>query len=247
MDILDVLPMVAAIFALGGTIQGTLGFGLPLTTMSLLSIFIDVPTAVALNTLPILAANLFQATRGGRMLNTMRRFWPLLIALAIGTWLGAMLISVLDPRWLLGILGAIVLLFCAINHFHPTLQLPRGTERPLGCVIGLISGVMGGVSTVHGPPLIMYVVSLRLEKEEFVAALGSFFLMGSILIAVAYVEQGVLNGEIAPWSLLCAPPALAGMWLGRQLSSRIDRDRFRKIVLFALLVLGLNLLRRAVW
>ena len=98
----------------------------------------------------------------------------------------------------------------------------------MGCVIGLISGVMGGVSTVHGPPLIMYVVSLRLEKEEFVAALGSFFLMGSILIAVAYVEQGVLNGEIAPWSLLCAPPALAGMWLGRRLSSRIDRDRFRK-------------------
>ncbi len=236
-----------ATFALGGIIQGTLGFGLPLTTMSLLSIFLDVPTAVALNTLPILAASLFQATRGGRMLMTIRRFWLLLVALAIGTWLGAMLISILDPRWLLAVLGAVVVVFCSINHFHPALRLPPGSERPVGCAIGLMSGVMGGVSTVHGPPLIMYVVSLHLERKEFVAALGTFFLMGGIFLAMAFVERGVLNGETAPWSLLCAAPALAGMWLGHRLSRHIDRERFRKVVLFALLLLGLNLLRRAIW
>lgn len=247
MDMLNVLPMVIAAFALGATIQGTLGFGLPLTTMSLLSTFLDVPTAVALNTLPILAANIFQATRGGRMLSTMRRFWLLLVALAIGTWLGAMLILVLDPQWLLGILGVIVMLFCAVNYVRPTMRLPGGMEKPLGAVVGFVSGVMGGVSTVHGPPLIMYVVALRLEREEFVAALGSFFLMGSVLIAIVYVEQGVLDRDIAPWSLLCVLPVLACMWLGQRLSCRIDRERFRKIVMFALLVLGLNLLRRAVW
>lgn len=247
MAMLDVLPLVIAVFAFGGMIQGTLGFGLPLTTMSLLSMFLDVPTAAALNTLPMMAGFLFQATRGGRMFETMRRFWPLLIALAIGTWLGAMLISVLDPRWLLGILGVIVLLFCAISFVHPALRLPPGMEMSWGAAIGFVSGVAGGVSTVHGPPLIMYVVALRLEKDEFVAALGTFFLMGSILVTIAYVEQGVLTRENAPWSLACVLPVLACMWLGQRWSRRIDRERFRKIVIFALLVLGLNLVRRAVW
>lgn len=246
-ELLDVLPLVIAIFALGGTVQGTLGFGLPLTTMSLLSAFLDVPTAVALNTLPMLAGFLFQATRGGRMLSTMRRFWLLLIALAIGTWLGAMLISVLDPRWLLGILGVIVMAFCMVNYFRPALKVPHGTERTVGAAIGFVAGVIGGVSTAHGPPLIMYAIALRLDKEEFVTALGTFFLIGSILVAIAYVEQGILNAETAPWSLVCVLPAVVCMWLGQRLSRRIDRERFRKIVMFALLVLGLNLLRRAVW
>ena len=71
--------------------------------------------------------------------------------------------------------------------------------------------------------------------------------MGSLFMAIAYVEQGVLTGENAPWSLACVVPVIAFMWLGQRLSRRIDRERFRKIVLFALLVLGFNLLRRAVW
>jgi uncharacterized membrane protein YfcA len=247
MEMLDVLPMVIAVFVLGATIQGTLGFGLPLTTMSLLSMFLDVPTAAALNTLPMLAGFLFQATRGGLMVKIIRRFWPLLIALAAGSWLGALLMSVLDPRWLLGILGVIVLAFCAISFFHPALRLPHRMEMSAGAAVGFVSGITGGVSTVHGPPLIMYAVALRLERKEFVAALGTFFLLGSVFMAMAFMEQGILTRENAPWSLACVPPVLACMWVGQRLSRRVDRDRFRKIVIFALLALGLNLVRRAVW
>ena len=247
MEMLEVLPLIIATFALGATVQGALGFGLPLTTMSLLSMFIDVPTAAALNSLPMVAGFLFQATRGGQMPRMIRRFWQVFIALAAGTWFGAMLISVLDPRWLLGILGVIVLLFCFISFFHPTLRLSPRMERPVGAAVGFASGVTGGVSTVHGPPLILYVVALRLEREDFVAALGTFFFLGSIFMAIAFVEQGVLTRENAPWSLVCVIPVLACMWLGKRLGRLIDRDRFRRIVLFALLVLGLNLLRSAVW
>ena len=247
LEILDLLPLVFLAFAIGGTIKGMFGFGMPLTTMSLLSAFLDVPTAVTLNAFPMLFANIFQASRGGLLVKTLHRFWPLLIALAIGTWIGATLIVVLDPRWLLGVLGAIVILFCAINHFHPKLRLPGRRERSVGIATGFIAGVIGGLSTVHGPPLIMYAASLRLTKEAFVAALGSFFLMGGIFVTVAFFERGILNRESAPWSLACVVPVLAGMWLGQRLGRRIDQERFRKVVLIFLLVLGLNLVRRAVW
>jgi uncharacterized membrane protein YfcA len=88
LEILDLLPLIFLAFAIGGTVKGALGFGMPLTTMSLLSAFLDVPTAAALNALPMLCANIFQANRGGLLVATLRRFWPLLIALAIGTWVG---------------------------------------------------------------------------------------------------------------------------------------------------------------
>jgi hypothetical protein len=176
-----------------------------------------------------------------------RRFWPLLITLAAGTWAGATLIVVLDPRWLLGILGVIVVSFCAISHYRPGLKLPPRAERPVGAAVGLAAGVMGGISTILGPPLIIYVTSLRLDKEAFVAALGTFFLMSGVFITLSFVERGVLDAATAPWSLACVPPVLAGMWLGRRLGRRIDQERFRRIVLIVLFVLGLNLLRRAIF
>jgi uncharacterized membrane protein YfcA len=247
LEILDLLPLIFLAFAIGGTIKGALGFGMPLTTMSLLSAFLDVPTAAALNALPMLCANIFQANRGGLLVATLGRFWPLLIALAIGTWMGATLIVSLDPRWLLGVLGAIVVVFCTINHFHPRLRLPDRRERAVGIATGFIAGITGGLSTVHGPPLIMYAASLRLAKEAFVAALGTFFLMGGIFVIIAFVERGILNRETAPWSLLCVLPVLAGMWLGQRFARRVDQERFRKAVMIVLLLLGLNLIRRAVW
>jgi hypothetical protein len=247
MQALDVLPLAFTAFAIGGTLKGMLGFGLPLATMSLLSAFLDVPTAVALNALPVLVSNLFQANRGGLLASTVRRFWPLLITLAAGTWAGATLIVVLDPRWLLGILGVIVVSFCAISHYRPGLKLPPRAERPVGAAVGLAAGVMGGISTILGPPLIIYVTSLRLDKEAFVAALGTFFLMSGVFITLSFVERGVLDAATAPWSLACVPPVLAGMWLGRRLGRRIDQERFRRIVLIVLFVLGLNLLRRAIF
>ena len=238
--------LILAVFAIGGAIKGTLGFGMPLTTMSLLSAFLDVPVAAALNAFPILIANLFQATRGGLLRPTVRRFWILLVALAIGTWLGAMLIVLLDPKWLLGSLGAITILFCAVNHYRAELTVPKRCERWVGGVVGFIAGVIGGMSTVHGPPLIMFVASLRLAREAFVAALGTFFMLGGVFVMIAYVERGVVNMQTAPWSLACVPPVLLGMWLGLRLGRHINQERFRKLVLLALLALGLNLLRRAV-
>ena len=106
---------------------------------------------------------------------------------------------------------------------------------------------MGGISTINGPPLIIYITSLRLDKEAFVAALGTFFLLSGIFFTVSFVERGVLNATTAPWSLACVPPVLAGMWLGGRLGRRIEQERFRRIVLIVLFVLGLNLLRRAIF
>ena len=119
-------------------------------------------------------------------------------------------------------------------------------ERPTGVVMGFAAGMLGGLSTVHGPLLIVYAASLRLAKEAFIATLGTFFLIGGICILVTFVERGILTREMAPWSLLCVLPALAGMWLGRRLGHRIDQERFRTAVPIVLFVLGANLMRRAI-
>ena len=54
-------------------------------------------------------------------------------------------------------------------------MLFRSAEKPLSLIMGLIGGVLGGLSTIFGPPLLIYLNFLRLPKERFVAAIGVIF------------------------------------------------------------------------
>ena len=56
-----VLAMLAAIFVLGGIVKGVVGIGLPLVLIPLLTPVLDMPVAVALLTVPMIANNIGQA------------------------------------------------------------------------------------------------------------------------------------------------------------------------------------------
>ncbi|MFQ5617417.1 MAG: hypothetical protein ACE5FR_00455 [Rhodospirillales bacterium] len=59
------------------------------------------------------------------------------------------------------------------------------------------------------------------------------------------LAAGDMEGE-AVWLLACVP-GLAGMWVGQKIRGRIDQETFRKALLVTLFVIGLNLIRRAVF
>ncbi|MFL5269081.1 MAG: hypothetical protein ACJ8AH_21230 [Stellaceae bacterium] len=60
-----VLGLVAALI-FSGVVKGVLGVGLPLILVPLNTQFLDVPVAVALLTVPMIATNIGQALEGGR-------------------------------------------------------------------------------------------------------------------------------------------------------------------------------------
>ncbi|NIM29193.1 MAG: TSUP family transporter, partial [Gammaproteobacteria bacterium] len=89
-------------FFMAGTVKGILGIGVPVVSVSLLSLVIGVPAAVVLLPVPILLSNLYQSLFGDQFGNTLRRFGPLIVALVIGTFVGARLLVDIDQRTLVG-------------------------------------------------------------------------------------------------------------------------------------------------
>src|SRR4051812_29235515 len=79
---------LAAIFVLGGIVKGVVGVGLPLVLIPLLAPFLDMPVAVALLTVPMIATNIGQAAESGHTFAVIRRLAPMLLMLVIGTLLG---------------------------------------------------------------------------------------------------------------------------------------------------------------
>jgi hypothetical protein len=63
----NLLIMVGVVFCLAGFVKGMVGLGLPTVSLGLLSIIVDLPTAMALLVMPSLATNVWQALAGGQI------------------------------------------------------------------------------------------------------------------------------------------------------------------------------------
>ncbi len=237
------LLVVAGGFAAGGFVKGTTGMGLPLVAVPVATLVVPVPAAVALTTLPILLTNLWQG-RGWRMV--IGRVWPLLAVQPVAMVAGVAVLAWANPKIVIGLLGALTILFVAVVRYQPNWRMTRRHERWVAPLMGACSGFSGGVSSFFGTPIALYLFLLELEKDAFVAAIGVTYAYGAIMLILILAAFGLLGQQLLFWSALATPVAFFGMWLGRMVRDRLNTETFRKVVLVVLLLAGLNLLRRAV-
>lgn len=243
----DLFTLVYVSFALaaGGLTKGIVGIGLPLTSISIMSLLIDAPIAVALMPIPILLTNLWQAFHGGHIIRNAMRFWPMILFLPVGVILGVKLLSMGDKKLLSGILGSCIVVFALLTQFRPNWGLSPRFEFFLRPVVGLLSGFIGGVSTFFGPPAAMFLITLRISKDEFVGALGLCFFVGIISMIISLAVFRVLGPSDFLLSAAATVPAFVGLMLGQHLRARIPEPGFRRILIFVFLLSGLNLIRQA--
>lgn len=232
-----------------GVVKGSIGFGLPLVAVSVLSNIVDVRLALALMIVPIVVSNLWLGLNGGRFGATLGRHWAVILALGAGIFGGAWLMTAVDGLSLLGLVGIVVMLFALVEYLDLTRSkpLPQRWVRPLGVIAGLVSGVVGGMTTAYGPVLLMYLTSLRLPKDVFVSTVGVIWFFASIFLVVAFSSVRILTPQTALLSSAALLPVFLGLYLGRGIRRQVDQRVFHRIMLAVLSLLGLNLLRRALF
>jgi uncharacterized membrane protein YfcA len=241
------LALIAATLVAGGIVKGVTGLGLPMVALGVLTLFLPVPLVLAVIVSPIVITNLWQAIQSGNPMEPVRRFWPMILAICAFLWMGARLVVALTPAALYAMIGISVVLFSAASFVHPGFVLPPRFERGAGVLAGAVGGLLGGVSTLLGPPVVMYFLALDMPKETFIRAIGLVYFAGSIPLVLAYVDNGILNAATAPLSAAACVPTMAGLALGARLRRLFDQRVFRNAVLIVFCALGLNLIRRAIF
>lgn len=242
------LFLCCVIAVLAGTIKGLVGFAMPMVLISGLGSFLEPELALAGLILPTLVTNGVQALQHGvgAAWQSIKRFHLFLISGGVALLISAQFVRVLPGQVMLLIIGVPVALFAifqlmgrGFGGFRPTPRAEIG--------IGTFAGVLGGMSGVWGPPTVAYLTALRTEKAEQMRVQGVIYGLGAVLLVVAHIGSGVLRADTVPLSLMLVVPALAGMWVGTRLQSRIDQQGFRRATLLVLLIASLNLIRRAVF
>ncbi len=242
-DTFTTLTIVLA-FMLAGVSKGVIGFGLPLISIPIIATILPVPVAIALTAAPILFSNLFQTLQGGRQGAVLRRFWPFVVAMIIGVLFGAQILTRADQSTVSVIVGSFLLLFVTTQFMSLRPNISMEAERRLNPVIGAVSGLLGGVSSMFGPIAITYLVSLKLPKDEFISTIGLFYFVGILPLYATLVITGVIAQNEIIASVLACIPLYAGLFFGTWLRRHISQRLFQRVLLVAMVFVSLNLIRR---
>jgi uncharacterized protein len=239
------LLLCAAALLVGGLIKGVAGLGLPMIAIPLLTLAVDLTTAVVLLALPATASNLFQAFQRGAFVPVVRRFWPLLVAFLPTIAIGAKLLVTLDPRVLYVALGIAILVITLLTRMVPSLRVGPRLERVLSPLVGAFSGLLGGASSLFGPPIMIYLLSLRLERAEYIASVSLLYFVGAALFTLSLIAVGAFGAQQAVYSGLAMLPVFGGMLVGQKIGARLDRRNYERVLDLLYLMAALTFFYKA--
>ena len=234
----NLLIMVGVVFCLAGFVKGMVGLGLPTVSLGLLSIIVDLPTAMALLVMPSLATNVWQALAGGQIVALWRRLWRFLLMAVVMVHLGAQLSTLVETQFLHRCLGALLLLYAISGLMTKPPQLSPRLEMILGPVCGAINGLLTGLTGTLFVPGVMFLQSIGLPRDALVQAMGMLFAASTASLGLALYRHDLMPLSLGILSAAALLPALIGMQIGLGLRQRLSQDLFRQLFLIALGGLG---------
>jgi uncharacterized membrane protein YfcA len=244
-DSASALVIVAVVFALAGVVKGLLGMGLPTVAMGLLALVMPPVQAAALLVIPSLVTNVWQLLSGPRFGALLARFATMMVAVCVGTFAGIGMLTGSAGGQATVLLGAVLAAYGVFGLLSARFVIRRHRERWLSPLVGLATGVLTGATGVFVIPAVPYFNSLGLDKEELIQTLGLSFTVSTLALAIALALSGRFELALASGSLLALIPALAGMFLGQQVRSRLKPESFRRWFFIGLVALGTYMVARA--
>lgn len=236
---------IAAIFLPAGLAKGVIGLGLPTIGMGLLALLMSPVEAAAVLALPSLVTNVWQMLASARLGAIVRRLWPMMLGVCLGTWAGAGLMSGLSARYATIALGVALVLYAIGGITAFRLTVPRSSEPILSPIVGAATGVITAATGVFVIPAVPYLQGIGMDKDELVQALGLSFTISTLALAVSLARGGAFVPTMIAPTLVALGVALFGMWLGQVVRDRLSPSTFRRCFFAGLLMLGLWLVYRS--
>lgn len=227
--------------AIGGVLKGATGAGSPIIGVPLLAMLYDVPTAVAIFTLPNLLSNIWQAWQFRASRAPPALTWGFAVAGAVGAGIGSLLLVTLSADTLLLAVSAVVFLYIGFRLARPDWALEMRLARLLAVPAGLVGGLLQGAAGVSAPVSITFLSAIRMERAGFIATISIFFLAMTAVQIPLLAAWEVLTPNRALLSAAAIIPLLGAMPLGTWLAQRISRETFDRVILALLAIIAARL------
>src|ERR1700760_3984023 len=153
------IVLLTICLVIASLIKGMIGVGMPIVAFPMLSMLVDVQTAVMLLSMPLVLSNIPQALEGGLVGQTLWSLAPVLLGMLPGIWIGVAILLNVDPAVAKIVAGARVVLVAALVLFAPNLQIKQRMIGPAGFGAGFCGGLLGGIAALSGPPVLIFLLA----------------------------------------------------------------------------------------
>jgi len=224
--------------ALVSEIVGTIaGFGSSTVFLPLALLFFDFKTALVLVALLHIFGNLgrisfFKSGLDKYMILTFG------VPSVVATLIGALLVSYIPQDTLKGFLGVFLALYALVSFWKKDLKVkPTATSSILG---GGLSGFLAGLIGTGGALRGAFLTAFSLPKEKYIATAATIALAVDFARLPVYFAQGFLSSQYYWYIPFLFIIAIAGSFTGKQVTNKIPQEKFKKIVLIAVLLVGIK-------
>ena len=227
---------------IGSGLKAVGGFGFATLTTPTVAIFWDLPTAIAVISIPTLCTSLMNAWRTRAAIHEgIRPFIPFFSMSLFGLAVGLTILLNTDPRLMKFILGAFLICQIGWQWFQPDKPAPEDSlKRSLG--MGTVAGLMLGTINIPSHVIASYLTGMKISKERYLFVLSASQVVLRVA-AIASIAAAGYIGATALWLILIlTTPVLLGFFVGTKIYNIFTDQLFFRLVTAILFLMGVLLI-----
>lgn len=238
LDLVPAIIIVILVATVGSTIQRVTGFGFGIFAMIFLARIINVyGQANALSGLLSFTSTLIVALSYAKKVDWRNLIFPC-IGFAVISVPSILLMKKLDNSALLIMLG-VALILLSIYMFFFSSKVKIKPNPFTGLAAGGFSGVLGGIFSMGGPPVVIYFMQSEGEdKEKYLATIQMYFLLSNIYGTTVKAINGFITKEVLILAAFGTVGMIAGIFIGKLIFKKLRPDILRKVVYGFMAVAG---------
>lgn len=245
MSVGEIALAVAAV-AIGFFAKGAIGLGGPLLAIPVLAGFSGIEFAVVVIAIPTFVANCWllwvtrhSASGVGWFLK------PMLVAGAVGTAIGAWILTSVEERYVSLVLAALIIAYIGLYASRTDFKLSETAAKRLAVPAGFFGGWLIGTTGIGAPVIATYIHSLNVARTSFIFAVTlPFWALGGVQL-ISYTTLGAYDTSRVVAGLIATIPAFAVLPIATRLGGRLSHEKFRIAVLVVLGAAAVRLITSA--
>ena len=215
------------LLAIGASfIQRTIGFGFGIFIMTALPFLMpSYAEAVTLSGLLSLTSATIVMIRYVRYV-TWKRLLAMVAAFVIFSTIAILLLDRIEGRAMRMILGMMLIILCLYFSFFKE-KIQKFIRPTTGWLLGTgsFSGVMGGLFGLHGPPIVLYLITSEPTKDHYMGMIQTYAVITNITMLVVRAYNGYITTAVGTAYLYglggLAIGVLAGNWAYRRIPGKL--------------------------